>query len=195
MGPDLLLVAGTPASGKSRFGAWLEENHHYAHVDWESEGSRGKWELEEAWRKYVERIVRGYKGRENPELVGEDCGKIIAGTLIGRWNRVVLDWGFRPILWTAARHLKNRGFSLWWFDADTDLARSVFIKRELEIKESPQSRFQKRLGEFEKQVKYIDEWRPVIHDLFRPNIIQAIGMDGVPALPADIYSEICARSG
>ncbi len=78
--PEILLLAGVPASGKSHFGAWLERTHSCLHLDVERDGQLVTHRLEGAWIA----CVTG-KGVEP---------FIVALRKLGR--RIIVNWGFPP---------------------------------------------------------------------------------------------------
>ncbi len=105
--PDLLLVAGIPATGKSTFGRFLAERHGYAHYDFEHHPQG--WavpELYAMWSASREKFVEMLRARH---------------------ARTVIDWGFPLEYIIVIRELQSLGARLIWFDGDVNAARVAFF--------------------------------------------------------------------
>ena len=119
MSNPIVLISGVPATGKSSFGSWLQDNRGFVHVDIESEARGfkplGLLELDALWQGIahlppppVDPFVDALRGLEAP---------------------VVLDWGFDPRFLPLVERLHVAGISAWWFDGDRAAARRRFIAR------------------------------------------------------------------
>jgi hypothetical protein len=91
--------------------------------------------------------------------------------LLNGWSQaqgVVLTWGFFPgdaELGIIAL-LKSRGVSVWWFTAESDIAREDFVRRGSDVKL------------FDFQMPAIErEWEK-IEKLFSPNTIPTLSREG-----------------
>jgi hypothetical protein len=143
----ILLVAGTPASGKTSFGDYLRDKKHFLHVDIEEfDGSylHSVWmaavKLKEMW--------------------------LFTNTLKERSHNVVLTWGFHLDDLQIAADLKRAGVRLWWFEADEARARERYIARR-----------NGGIDVFEAQMKRIKNNRGKIEELFQPNILKTLRPD------------------
>src|SRR5947209_2760152 len=106
------LLSGIPATGKTTFGAWLEQQRGFLHLDVEEDG------LEKA----------------NVRIEWDElCKCLCADRLMLSLNKVnrplVLDWGFPVSALPIVRKLKAAGFETWWFDGDIKRARERFVGR------------------------------------------------------------------
>ena len=160
---QFLHLSGIPASGKSFFGRWLASKHKYIHVDVEQPGRLHALGLEIVWN----------------ECFSRNDASSLAKALKGLGAHVVLDWGF-PTRWLhMVEQLKDCGFSVWWFDADHEQARSEFIHRGAVS-----------LDAFEKQMADICRNWVYIKKVFASNIITTLDTAGTRPLPEVIYEEI-----
>ncbi len=107
-----LLIAGIPSSGKSTFGDWLEANRRFVHFDVEIENGR---DLDEA------RIHR----ESDEALVDDRAASSFVHILEERYGRVVITWGFRPVLIDYVSRLMRAGMAGWWFGGDWAAAREL----------------------------------------------------------------------
>jgi hypothetical protein len=111
--PGSLLLAGLPATGKSSFGNWLEENKGYFHLDFDEEDiiqQRGFGHAQDRlWRH----------GNATPLWDG----------IIARHQPIVLTWGFAPQFLSLVKQLLTWGFVPAWFTASPAASRRAFIKR------------------------------------------------------------------
>jgi hypothetical protein len=140
----IILVAGTPASGKTSFGDYLRDKKEFLHVDIEAfEGSY----LHSVW-------VAALKLKDM---------SLFLNTLKERNPNTVLTWGFHLNDLQIAADLKKAGVRLWWFEADEARARERFIARNgtsIEV--------------FEAQMKRIKNNRDRIEALFHPNLLTTL---------------------
>ena len=95
----IILVAGTPASGKTSFGDYLRDKKHYLHVD-----------IEEFDGSYLHSIwLAAVKLKEM---------SLFLNTLNERSHNTILTWGFHLDDLQIVADLKRAGVKLWWFEAD-----------------------------------------------------------------------------
>jgi len=157
---EILLIAGIPASGKSYFGAWLEKNHSYLHVDVEEDGRLASNGLLPAWNSCYQ--------------AGNVDGFVDALKRLRR--RVALDWGFPPRWLGIVQQFKVAGIALWWFHADHDAAREAFI-----------ARGDVSIEAFNLQMAAIkDRWSD-IKATFAPNLVTTLRADRTRLEPKAIY--------
>ncbi len=111
--PSSLFLAGVPATGKSSFGNWLEEQKDYLHLDFDEED-----------------IVQqqGF-GQEQQLLWHQHQIEPLLQALIARHQPIVLTWGFAPHFLPTVTHMLTWGFVPIWFTAARDTARQAFIQR------------------------------------------------------------------
>ena len=104
--PDLF-IAGLPGCGKSYFGAWLEKEHGYVHVDFERE---------------LPALLRSHRN-EILQFIRERRPQPFLGRLKEKSMPIAFDWGFPVNCLDIARFL---AFELtpYWFQADIQLARA-----------------------------------------------------------------------
>jgi hypothetical protein len=156
----ILLVAGTPASGKTSFGDYLRDKKDFLHVDIESfEGSY----LHSVW-------VAALKLKDM---------SLFLNTLKERNPNAVISWGFHLDDLQIAADLKRAGARLWWFEADEARARERFIARNgvaLEV--------------FEAQMKRIRNSRAKIEELFQPNIVKTLRSDNICMTFREIFDAV-----
>ncbi len=111
--PTVILIAGVPATGKSRYSAWLEKEKGLVHLDFDEllqgNGEGQKFSLVEILRQRgVEAFISA------PELAGRS---------------VVIDWGFPVQSLPAVRALQAAGVEMWWFHGRRQTARQKFTER------------------------------------------------------------------
>ncbi len=146
----LLLISGIPATGKTTFGHWLQNEKSFRHFD-----------------------------VEETQLIPDMNAMRMLNC------PVVLTWGFRPDEreLSIVEHLKNQGFSAWWFSAETPVARDFFVRR----RGIP-------VAYFDIQMSLINqEWEKIAR-LFSPNIIVTLSREGYLS-PDLIYQRIAADLG
>ena len=108
------LISGIPASGKTTFCKWLEQEKGFLHLDLEKPGVLDRHGLVTAWNALFD--------------AGTSATPFVQA--LGTFNRpVVIDWGFPPEHLNAVRKLFDGGVMLWWFAADWAVARRKFIAR------------------------------------------------------------------
>jgi hypothetical protein len=143
----ILLVAGTPASGKTSFGDYLRDKKHFLHAD-----------IEEFDGSYLHSVwLAAVKLKEM---------SLFTNTLKERSHNAVLTWGFHLDDLQIAADLKRAGVRLWWFEADEARARERYIARR-----------NGAIDVFEAQMKRIKNNRGKIEELFQPNILTTLRPD------------------
>ena len=156
----ILLVAGTPASGKTSFGDYLRDKKHFLHVDIEEfEGSY----LHSVW-------VAALRLKDM---------SLFLNTLKERSPNAVLTWGFHLDDLNVAADLKRAGVRLWWFEADEARARERFI-----------GRGSVSIDVFDAQMKRIKNNRGKIKELFQPNILTTLRPDDSRMTFGEIFDAI-----
>jgi hypothetical protein len=143
----IILVAGTPASGKTWFGDYLRDKKHFLHVD-----------IEEFDGSYLHSVwLAAVKLKEM---------SLFLNTLKERTHNAVLTWGFHLDDLQVVADLKKAGVRVWWFEADEARARERFIVRgggSIDV--------------FDAQMKRIKNNRAKIEELFQPNILTTLRSD------------------
>jgi adenylate kinase family enzyme len=143
----IILVAGTPASGKTSFGDYLRDKKHFLHVD-----------IEEFEGSYFHSVWVA-------ALRLKDVSLFLI-TLKERSTNTILSWGFHLDDLKIAADLKRAGVRLWWFEADEARARERFI-----------ARGGVSIDVFDAQMKRIKNNRGKIEELFQPNILTTLRPD------------------
>jgi len=161
-----ILIAGIPASGKSRFCEWVASAKGFVHVDMElldhEAGSLQQTGLRNQWNAFCE---------------GSDHDSFIRA-IKGRESSVVLNWGFPPWMLSVVSALKASGVSLWWFDGDRLAARSLHESRG------------KPVLAFDMQLTRISDAWAVINILFGDHIVRTVQPDGRLIENEEIFSRI-----
>jgi len=97
----ILLVSGIPASGKSTYCRWLEQDQGFIHFDIDVQMFQGT----------------GVGPRWNSIFHPGGSTKPFVSTLRQWLRSVVIDWGFPPAKLGVVRDLKEEGVEISWFDA------------------------------------------------------------------------------
>ena len=143
----IILVAGTPASGKTSFGDYLRDKKHFLHID-----------IEEFDGSYLHSVwLAAVKLKEM---------SLFLNTIKERSHNAVLSWGFHLDDLNIVADLKRAGVRVWWFEADEARAREKFI-----------ARGNGSLDVFEAQMKRIKSNRARIEELFQPNMLTTLRPD------------------
>jgi hypothetical protein len=160
-----LLISGIPASGKSTFCRWLEENKGFLHLDAEKPGVLDRYGLAAAWATSFDASTSAAPFIEALE----------------KFNRpVVIDWGFPPEHLDTVRKLFDGGVMLWWFAADWTVARRKFIARG---RKGP-------VEVFDIQIRKIEAALPEINALFRSHVEYALPSTGIYTPPDKIWDSM-----
>jgi hypothetical protein len=167
MDVPLILLAGVPASGKSHFGRWLEEQHGVLHLDVEEAGRLAALGLESSWNRCFQ--------AGDPTLFVAQVKSLDRPT--------VVNWGFPIHCLSVVRRFKAAGIVLWWFDADPSQARREFI-----------SRGGVPLVAFERQIAAIAAAWNEIESVFRPNLVTTLDSSGRRAELEELRVRILPRS-
>ncbi|HEV2036769.1 MAG TPA: hypothetical protein VGU71_21675 [Candidatus Dormibacteraeota bacterium] len=165
----LLVISGVPASGKSTFclslawQGWAFINHDEITAS----------TLDQTWWRLV---TSGRAGEFVPltSAAGQD---------------VVLEFGFPMALLPAVRQLKAAGADHWWFKADHDAAREVFVARNRAWQES-RTHGIIPIQAFEKYVSDLAAHRAEIRKLFAAKIIETRDRDGTRVTVEEIHRRI-----
>jgi hypothetical protein len=162
--PNLLFVAGIPASGKSHFGEWLQATQGYLHIDAEVAGGQlDALALHKIW----DAALHSTNARPFVDAVR---------TLD---RAIILNWGFPPSYLPFIASLRSAGFSPWWFDADVSAARTGYCQ----AGRSPVA--------FDGQLAEIRAAWPAIQQAFAPNIVRVLESDGARMPPVEIFRIVC----
>lgn len=103
--PQLIFLAGVPASGKTHFGDWMHTEHKAVHLNFDDSELR-------------ERLAGG-------GLAQGDFAPL-AAKLRADASTTVVSWGYPAnLLWIPPAFAKA-GFELWWFEAPEGAARTAF---------------------------------------------------------------------
>ena len=160
-----LLISGTPSTGKSTFGNWLEVNRGFVHLDVELENARCLRErnLFEAWRQAID---------------GKPQEFVAALARLGK--PVVTTWGFPVACKDSVRTMLGAGLIGWWFTGDWDAARL----------QHQQAR--KNMSAFDKQRSLLEPVHDQFAAMFTPRVVRTVRMDnGEPrALPIEAVARI-----
>jgi hypothetical protein len=161
--PQSILLAGIPATGKSTFGNWLEQQKGYFHLDFDEED-------------VVEQ--RGFK-REQQLLWKHGQSEPLHASLLARKQPIVLNWGFAPHFLPLVKQLLMWGFIPVWFTATPAVARVASIRRGgIDIKY------------FDQYMAGLDEVYEDVMAVFGHSIIRTLRDDGTRMHPFEIYATI-----
>ena len=158
------LISGIPASGKTTFCKWLEEEKGLLHLDVEKTGVLDRYGLATAWNA----------------LFGASASAAPLIEALDRFNRpVVIDWGFPPECLDTVRKLSESGVMLWWFAADWAVARRKFTER------GPIP-----VGLFDIQIRKIEAALPDIKAVFRSHVEYTLPSTGIYTAPDKIWESM-----
>jgi hypothetical protein len=161
MSEPVLLVSGVPGSGKSSFARWLAENKGYLHLDFD----HGDFE-----KHRLHRLFDEFALSDSDQFVAE---------LLKTDAPVCLDWGFPPRLLWIVRKLADAGVSIWWFDADPEVAKKHFLHR-ADVSEAA----------FDEQIANITASRGAIMEVFGDRVISAFRADRTHVPCEEIYVQL-----
>ena len=102
------LLCGIPATGKTKFGEYLEQEEHFAHYDMEKEKMWPRPDLHGLWNSDRASFLSKLKEIH---------------------DRIVLNWGFPTQCQSIIENLQTLGVTLVWFDGDIAQARESYRKR------------------------------------------------------------------
>jgi hypothetical protein len=156
----ILLVAGTPASGKTSFGDYLRDKKDFLHVD-----------IEEFEGSYLHSVWAAALRLKEMSL--------FLNALKERNPNAILSWGFHMDDLQIAADLKRAGVRLWWFEADEARAREKF-----------NARGGGSIDVFDAQMKRIKNSRGKIEELFQPNILTTLRPDNSRMTFREIYEAV-----
>lgn len=158
--PNLILLSGVPATGKSYFGKWLQEKRGYLHIDAELRGELASHCLEQQWNA-------GFPS-------GDFTGFTSA---LGR--PAVVNWGFPVARIDAVKGLVRAGFVPIWLNASDAAARVAYARRGTGD-----------LSDLETQLQGIkSEWKN-IQAVFAPRIFLTIKNNGARVSPEALCKKI-----
>jgi hypothetical protein len=160
-----LLISGIPASGKSTFCRWLEENKGFLHLKVEEDGVLDRYGLATAWATLFDASASAAPFVQSLE----------------KFKRpVAIDWGFPPEHLNTVRKLFDGGVMLWWFAADWAVARRKFVERggkgPVEV--------------FDIQIEKIDAVLPEINTLFRSHKEYTLPSTGIYTPPETVWKSM-----
>ncbi len=161
-----LLISGIPASGKSTFCKWLEEEKGFLHLDVEEPGALDWYGLATAW---------------NALFVPGASAASFLGALDGFHRPVAIDWGFPPENLSAVRNLFDGGVMLWWFAADWAVARRKFAER---------GNHKGSTDAFDIQIQKIEAALPEIDALFGFHRVYALPSTGIYPPPEESWKDM-----
>jgi hypothetical protein len=161
--PEILLLSGVPATGKSTFGRWLQQERGFLHWDLEKQavlitGRQLEWSPLLETRPGIRYFVREL-GRMRP--------------------RVALDWGFPPERLGIISALQEEGVHTWWFDGDRTAALESFRRRGTVP-----------LAAWHIQVSKIEDHWHRIEETYGPRMIRTLDANGRYADPEELSRRI-----
>ncbi len=159
----IIFISGVPATGKSYFGTWLEEEKNFIHFDVEKDDHLEEYNIKQDW--------------DNCFKTGQT--ETFVKKLQKLQKSVVLNWGFPTEFLVFVQALKTEGIQIWWFDAEHTVARYAFL-----------TRGGISLHFFDKQVGGIRKDWEKIESTFSPNILKTLQDDGNYLAPDKIYNHI-----
>jgi predicted kinase len=148
----ILLVSGIPASGKSTYCRWLEQDQGFIHFDIDIQMFQGTG-VGAQWTNIFQP-----GGSVEPFV-----------STLRQWLRsVVIDWGFAPARLGVVRNLKEEGVEIWWFDADRAAAQRKYVERG-----------DRALERFEAQIARIETTWSQIAEVFGTHIIVTLNSNAI----------------
>lgn len=167
-----LFLAGVPATGKTRLGAWLSD-HGYIHIDAEVDGG-------------IDFDRLGIHAEWNDVLATGRAGAF--GTAVQALNQpVVINWGFPVEYLYVVSALRAAAFDAWWIGGDRRHARDAYVKRSLDGGGPHPSNFDPQMDAIERH------WL-LIESVFNHRIVTGLAPDGSHRHPSEIWAEIEATS-
>jgi hypothetical protein len=161
--PGSLLLAGLPATGKSSFGNWLEQNKGYFHLDFDEEDIIQQ---------------RGFGHAQDRLWHHEDATPLWDG-IVARHQPIVLTWGFAPQFLPLVKQLLTWGFVPAWFAASRSAARRAVIKRGgMDVKY------------FDRYMELLQPIEAEVEVLFGRNVLQTLRDDGSRLSFESIYEHV-----
>ncbi len=158
------LISGIPASGKSIFCRWLEENKGFLHLNVEEDGVLERHGLATAWEALFDAPASAA-----PFIEALDKFK----------RPVAIDWGFPPECLDIVRKLFEAGVMLWWFAADWAVARCKFQERGYPF-----------VQDFDIQIRKIEAALPDIKTVFRSHVEYTLPSTGIYTPPDRIWESM-----
>jgi len=156
----LLVISGVPASGKSSYCQWLTwQGWTFINHDRANTATRP---IDQTWWRLV------VTGR------AVDFLKVVTNGD----RDVVLEFGFPMALLPQVERLKIAGVRHWWFDANHDTARTVFLARNQKaIREHKLDRLVP-LAAFDNYVRDITAHHGQIREIFGSRVIETLLPNG-----------------
>jgi len=172
----LLVISGVPASGKSTYCEWLAArgwvfiNHDRANLSTRP--------IDQTWWNLV------ISGR------AADFVQVVA---TGKQD-VALEFGFPTDLLPQVQLLKAAGAQHWWFEANHQTARALFIARNDEWTRQGRQDLVIPIMAFDKYVHDIVTHRDEIREVFAPTIIETLQPDGRRLPVEEIHRQVLSGS-
>lgn len=161
----LLIVCGWPSCGKTHFGAWLETNRDFRHVDLEEPDSD------------VEEIVALWE-----ELVPESAPKFVTA-LRKKHPNWVLTWGAPADCMPRLEALRAAGFEAWFLLPGSDQrSRQEWLQRARE--KDPEV----RASIWDKKANEIRKGARELRRFFRDRCIESLSSHG-ERMPCETLAE------
>jgi hypothetical protein len=100
------IISGVPSSGKTTFGDWLRDRRSFTHINLEQD----------------DEFTR--------QAVFPNLQSLFPDWLDSITSNVVVTWGFPPTpeCFALIERFKEYGYSAWWFEADTTVARNLYVQ-------------------------------------------------------------------
>src|SRR5262245_12327967 len=164
-GTRRILISGVPGAGKSHFRKWVMRE-----LQWSTMQVDGNPSL----AAELERISQ-LLGASRSGAAIEACQKMTASFLPAGQNGII-EYEFPPASLPTVKLLHDAGFSLWWFDADWDVARQAHLVAHGDRAAQAGEEFDRQRG------RVLAAWDH-IRPMFEPNILTTLAADGT-RLPA-----------
>jgi hypothetical protein len=159
----VILISGIPATSKSCYCKWLEQQKGFIHLDFDkllwNKGSMESLALVQILKE------TGAMGFIN---AAKKSGKPIA-----------IDWGFPPNNLHHVRELCEAGAEVWWFAGERQIARHKFIERGGGDEKA-----------FDTQMDNIEANLPQINSVIGSNVIETLHADGTYTKPEEIFKHM-----
>jgi hypothetical protein len=172
-GTRRILISGVPGAGKSHFRKWVMRE-----LQWSTMQVDGNPSLTADLERISQLLAANRLGAAT-----EACQKMTASFLPAGQNGII-EYEFPPAYLPTVRLLHDAGFSLWWFDADWDIARNAHLAAHADRAAQAGEEFDRQRG------RVLAAWDQ-IRSVFEPNILTTLAADGT-RLPA---VEIARRMG
>ena len=162
--PQLLLICGMPATGKTTFGNWLRDEHGYVHLDLESRDCLEANGLPQFWPERIWNLDESQLADFYAYLRSLNSG-------------TVMTWAFHTDLIPLVRDLVRHGCQPWWFEGDRLASRKAHEMRKRVIKQGVAQPGEPNMQTYDSYVASLVQHWAEIAPIFGDNIIHTLHPD------------------